>query len=117
MIPSREYRKILNENRETLISCYHRSRSNLDRPDEPVDLLIDSIGIEKAAEIVSAMILKKGKWDARISPVNRNWASEVCDFTDEELVGFWYCDEIHPAHFDQIADCLRRKMREEKVSE
>ena len=71
---------------------------------------------ESAAEIVSALILVKGDWDARISKENRAWAAETCQFGEEDLSrlpGFWYCDEIHPAHFDQIADCLRKTLKKD----
>lgn len=120
MTPSREYIKFLVEAKETLLDCYRYSRNHFEGPAEVAELLIDAIGAMSSAEIVSALILVKGDWDARISPANRKWAAETCEHSEEELCQvpyFWYCDEIHPTHFNQIADCLRKTIKVERKTE
>lgn len=111
MIPSKEYRKFLYDAKKTLVACYDYSRHSSDMPDEAAELLVDSIGAMSAAEIISALILVKGKFDGRISKANMEWAAETCQYEAEDLnliPDFWYCDEIHPSHFDRIASCIRR---------
>ena len=110
---SREYRIFFRTAKETLIDCYRYSLEHDNTPEETVELLIDAIGEESAQEIVSALILCKGTWDERISRTSRHWASETCSYSTEDLntvPGFYYCDEIHPTHMEQIAQALRKHM-------
>ncbi len=103
---SHEYRLFLRNARDTLIRSYKYSRSHENTPNATVDLLIDALGQEDAAEIVAALILCKGKWDARISSSSRAWAVETCSHTETDLdtvPGFYYCDAVHPTRMDQIA--------------
>ena len=109
---SREYRQFFRSAKETLIDCHQYSRRHNNTPSETVDLLTDAIGRENAAEIVAALILCKGTWDERISKASRSWATETCSYSGADLnavPGFYYCDEIHPAHMEQIAQIFRRE--------
>ena len=109
---SREYRIFFRSAKETLIDCHRYSREHNNTPTETVELLIDAIGKESAEEIVAALILCKGSWDERISRASRSWAAETCCHSIEDLntvPGIYYCDEIHPAHMEQIAQVLRNR--------
>lgn len=57
-----------------------------------------------ADEIVAAMILVHGDWDERISRGSREWARQHCPYGITELqeARLFYCDDIHPAHMEQI---------------
>lgn len=101
----------LNRNKAQLIAAYSESREHGNDPDTAVTLLADRIGEEAAAEIVAVMILLKGEWDARISPASRRWAIATAGLLALSLAksrSLYYCDEIHPAHIDQLSAALRR---------
>jgi len=109
--PSAEYRKFTREAKAQLIEAYRYSRDHGNTPAETAQLLIDAIGAESAAEIVAVMVLCKGEWDARICPRNREWARETAEHDEAELAqipGLYYCDEIHPANMDLLANVFRR---------
>ena len=109
--PSAEYRKFIREAKTQLIDAHRYSRDHGNTPTETAQLLTDAIGAENAAEIVAVMVLCKGEWDARISPGSRRWARETAQHDEAELAqisGLYYCDEIHPAHMEQIVSAFRR---------
>ena len=109
--PSREYIRFTAQGKKALVDDYRYCLDHGFTPAQTADLLIDEMGAENAAEIVAVMVLCKGKWDARISPRNREWARETAQHDEAELYqipGLYYCDEIHPAHMDQIACAIRR---------
>ena len=105
--------KNLPTEREALIRVYRESRDKNLTPAATADLLIRKIGRDGAAEIIAAMIVSHGTWDQRISGSNRTWAASTVLHTGEELrqAGVYYCDAIHPAHIDQLAAALRRKLQ------
>lgn len=108
--PSSEYIQFTREAKAALISAYHYSRDHNDTPAETADILTDAIGVENAAEIVAVMVLCKGEWDARISHSSRRWARATAEHDEAELAqipGLYYCDEIHPAHMEQIVSAFR----------
>ena len=112
MTVSREYRIFTRTASEQLVSAYKWSRDHGNTPEETADILTDAIGKDSAAEIIAACILRIGDWDQRISPANREWAVRSCERTSKELdqiAGFYYPYEIHPAHMDQIADVFRTR--------
>ena len=100
----------LKRNKLQLVEAYRYSLDHSNTPEETAQHLIDEIGKAAAAEITAAMILCKGEWDARISPASRRWARDTLSCTAAEMSNHYlfYCDEIHPAHFDQIASAIRR---------
>lgn len=95
----------LRTNRAALVEA----RQNHTTARETVAALIDAIGYENAAEIIAAMVNAKGEWDGRISRTNRVWAAEqnAPDRATLDDMCVWYCDEIHPAHMDEIATAMR----------
>ena len=70
--------------------------------------LAEEIGHQAAAEIVALCVIAKGEWDARISEESRAWAFELTGTTYGTLSAqyFYYPDEIHPAHMEQIAAAM-----------
>lgn len=103
----RAYRDFACSAQEKLVNAYRDPLAKT--PADAAALLVDQIGKDSACEIVSMMIVAKGKWDARISNVNREWADGVLNHDSDDLAVacIFYCDEIHPAHMDQIADAIR----------
>lgn len=101
------------EERAALIRIYRHSRDEGATPADTVKQLIDELGEDGAKEIVAEMIIAKGEWDARISDRNRAWAKDTCLHSTADLnhSGVYYCDEIHPAHMDQIANALCKAIR------
>lgn len=99
----------LRTNRDALVNA----RKNHTTARETVAALIDAIGYENAAEIIAAMVNAKGEWDGRISRTNRAWAAEqnAPDRATLDDMCVWYCDEIHPAHMDEIANAMRTAER------
>ena len=98
-------RKEMNAARAALIEC----RRNAGRADETVAALVEKLGYEDAREIVAAMVNAKGDWDQRISDRNRAWAADLAQDRDTLAAAYiYYCDDIHPAHMDQIADAMRK---------
>lgn len=99
-------RRELNKARRTLIDTYTANRN--ETPEKTVSILVDSIGYDTAVEIVAAMVIAKGEWDARISRRCREWAAQHCDVDQKSLAysSIYYCDEIHPAHMDQICTAM-----------
>lgn len=109
--PSLEYRRFCREAKAQLIAAHRWSREHGNTPEETVQILTDAIGRESAAEIIAVMVLCRGEWDARISDSSRAWAAETCSCEPDELnliPGLYYCDEIHPAHMEQIVWAIRR---------
>ena len=105
----------LRANRAALVEA----RQNSNSPAETVDALISSIGYDAAAEIIAAMVNAKGEWDGRITRANRAWAAEQNAPARETLddMCVWYCDEIHPAHMDEIATAMRNAERPAETNE
>lgn len=107
-----EHKKEIRNNRAALVEAHQ----NNDTPAATVAALVSSIGYDAAAEIIAAMVNVKGIWDQRISTKNRAWAAEIAaDFLGNDFV--YYCDEIHPAHMDQIADAMRNAERPAEANE
>lgn len=105
--------KNIRAEREALIRIYRQSRNEDATPADTVKKLIDELGKDAAAEIVAAMVVAKGEWDGRISDRNRAWAKGCFPYSRDDLAasGVYYCDEIHPAHMEQITDALRKAIR------
>lgn len=99
-------RKEMMNARAALIDA-HRFSGNI-TPAGTVATLVQEIGYEAAREIVAAAVLAKGEWDQRISERSRAWAFELTGTTGGTLAarGFYYPDEIHPAHMEQIAGAM-----------
>lgn len=97
-------RKEMMKARAALIDA-HRNSST---PAETVAALVGSLGYDNAREIVALCVLAKGEWDARISEKSRRWAFDLTGGTSGTLAarGFYYPDEIHPAHMEQIAAAM-----------
>lgn len=94
----------IREHRAALVAAHQASTT----PAETVDTLVAQIGQESAAYIIAAMVNAKGDWDGRISSTVRAWAAADEIPTRQQLddACVWYCDEIHPAHMDQIARAM-----------
>lgn len=105
----------LRTNRAALVEAHQ----NNDTPAATVAAIISSIGYDAAVEIVASMVNAKGEWDERISRTNRTWAAAQDAPNRETLDNMcvWYCDEIHPAHMDQIADAMRNAERPVEANE
>lgn len=107
-----ERKKEIRNNRAALIEA-HKNSNN---PNDAVNALIASIGYDAAVEIVAIMISVKGIWDQRISIKNRAWAAEIAaNSLGNDFV--FYCDEIHPAHMEQIATAMRETERPNETPE
>lgn len=102
---TKEGRQELKRNRAVLIEA-HR---NATIPAEAAATLIKAIGYEAAKETVAVMIVAKGTYDGRISDRSRAWAADITSETFDSLrdAYIFYCDEIHPAHMEQIAESMR----------
>lgn len=94
----------IHEHRAALVAAHRASTT----PAETVAALVAQIGQESAAYIIAAMVNAKGDWDGRISSTVRAWAAADEIPTRQQLddACVWYCDEIHPAHMDQIARAM-----------
>ena len=94
----------IREHRAALVAAHQASTT----PTETVDTLVAQIGQESAAYIIAAMVNAKGDWDGRISSTVRTWAAadEIPSRQQLDDACVWYCDEIHPAHMDQIARAM-----------
>lgn len=94
----------IREHRAALVAAHQASTT----PAETVAALVAQIGQESAAYIIASMINAKGDWDGRISSTVRAWAAADEIPTQQQLddARVWYCDEIHPAHMDQIARAM-----------
>jgi len=94
--------------RETLVNAHSANREN--GPAATVAALVDVLGYDRACEIVALMTAARGTWDDRISSDSRAWAASVTSTTESELTDrcIYYCDEIHPAHFEQIAQAMQQ---------
>lgn len=94
----------IREHRAALVAAHKASNT----PAETVAALVAQIGQESAAYIIAAMVNAKGEWDGRISSAVRTWAAVDEIPTRQQLddACVWYCDEIHPAHMDQIARAM-----------
>lgn len=94
--------------REALVNAHSANRDN--GPAATVAALVESLGYDRAREIVALMTAARGDWDARISRDSRAWAASVTSTTESELADrcIYYCDEIHPAHFEQIAQAMQQ---------
>lgn len=85
----------------------HRFSGNV-TPAGTVASLVESVGYEHAREIVALSVIAKGEWDGRISEASRVWAFELTGTTYGTLSAqcFYYPDDIHPAHMEQIARAM-----------
>lgn len=85
----------------------HRYSGNI-TPAGTVATLVNTLGYESAREAVALAVLAKGEWDCRISERSRAWAFDLTGTTCGDLFarGFYYPDEIHPAHMEQIAGAM-----------
>lgn len=110
-MPSKEYERFIRKARLQLIDDYLYVRELGGKPKETVDLLIDDLGLSNAQEIIAAMVLIHGEWDLRISVDSLKWAKENCSYSAHELTfpGCYYCDDIHPAHMDQIVQEIKKR--------
>jgi hypothetical protein len=105
----------LRTNRAALVEA-HRSNNT---PADTVNALISSIGYDAAAEIIAAMVNAKGEWDGRLSRNSRAWAAaqNAPDCAALDAMCVWYCDEIHPAHMEQIAEAMQKAERPTETTE
>lgn len=97
-------RKEIENARTALIIARKETNSAADT----VTALIDRIGYTAAREIVATMIIAKGEWDGRIDNKCREWAFDLTETTEETLFAkyIYYCDEIHPAHMNEICHAM-----------
>lgn len=111
MFPSEEYQADIRKAREHLVSVYKYDCEHYNTPESTVALLVDEIGKDWAGEILAVMVLEKGRFDGRISRSSREWAEAYSLFDEDEIGcihGCWYCDEIHPAHMEQLVSAFRK---------
>lgn len=103
--------------RAALIDC-HRFSGNI-TPAGTVASLVQVLGYESAREIVALTVISKGEWDKRISETARVWAFDLTGTTYGSLsaLGYYYPDEIHPAHMEQIARAMMAYQPEPQQTE
>ena len=92
--------------RAALVEAHHDN----DTPAATVAALVAELGEATAREIIARMVIAKGTWDCRLSRATRAWAAELLPTVTEttmDALNVWYCDEIHPAHMEQIAQAMR----------
>lgn len=99
-------RKEMMKARAALIDAHMFSGNTT--PAGTVATLVNNIGYDAAREIVALCVLAKGEWDKRISETSRRWAFDLTGTTSGTLAacGFYYPDDIHPAHMEQIAAAM-----------
>lgn len=95
-----------------LKAIHHDALMSHNDPQKTIDEFVDSIGYERAVEIIASMTNARAKWDGRISSKNAEWAREHA-LLDREVVirlGGYADDVIHSCHLDQLCSYLRRKV-------
>lgn len=87
-----------------LVNAYSDSRRQGLSQVDTVDAIVSDIGEDNARYIIAVMVNTKGGFDGRISDKVYDWAAAIAPGEDElRAAGIYYCDDIHPAHMDQIA--------------
>lgn len=101
-------RKEMKNARAALVDC-HMFSGNI-TPAGTVASLVERLGYDAAREAVALCVIAKGEWDARISESSRAWAFDLTGTTSGTLSAqyFYYPDEIHPAHMEQIARAMMK---------
>lgn len=76
-------------------------------PLETVAAYVEAVGYEPAVEVIASLV-NRSAWDGRISRRSAQWASSQENAWDEDAscrLGI-YCNRIHTAHLDQIAEAM-----------
>ena len=97
---------MLNDDADKIVEIYKKDRLSDGTPENTAKKIIKALGKKRAKEVITALVIAKGDWDQRIFPENRNWAKNNSNMNSEEInkkYDFFYRDEIHPAHMNQIA--------------
>ena len=99
-------RKIL-RNKKVLVDTFNETFK--DGPKACAEKLIEKLGLDDAKEIIAVMTVAHGDWDARIDDRIKAWARTIAPATKDEYrtENIYYCDDIHPAHFDNIAKYVK----------
>ncbi len=108
LIARREAVKTIRNNREIIITAYNDTRTAT--PTDTVNVLVELIGIETAAEIVAELVNSSGEWDGRISKTVRTWANSIqtAATKDELEMSGVYSGTIHPAHVNEIGYAMMK---------
>lgn len=97
-------RRVIRIWKEHLVNAYQESRRQGLSQVDAINALVSDIGEDNARYIIAVMVNAKGSFDGRISDKVRSWAATIAPSEDElRQAGIYYCDDIHPAHMDQIA--------------
>ena len=101
-------RRKIRDNEKVLVETFKETRN--DGPKACADRLIEKLGIADAKEIIAYMAMAHGDWDARIDDKVYEWAATICPYDEKSVneANIYYCDDIHPAHFDMIAKYIMR---------
>lgn len=103
--------KSFKDNVKTLEKLYGVSRMTHNNPQKVIDEFVDAVGYENAKNVIANLVNARAKWDGRISPRNKEWASNIANIDRDVIIrmGCYADDEIHSAHLDQLCDYMRRK--------
>lgn len=100
--------KAIEENTKAVIDAYQEN----DKPSETVEMLVDSMGYEKAVVAVAIVVNRVSIHDGRIYDGVREWAKSIEDAPSHEVMeslNIYGVDSwIHSAHVDQIGDAMRK---------
>lgn len=103
------------------IVCIFKGRKYNETPNEVMDTIIQTFGMEKTEEVFATVaIIKAG--DGRIYGLNRDYMDSIPVNPDAVRWGHGNCmiyaglDEIHPTHINQLITQLRNRKDKKKTS-
>lgn len=104
------------ENLKRLVKIYEEHLEEKLTPTETAQQFIDEVGLENAKETMAAAITVKA-WDGRISIENKKyWTPIGEEYGFNESMNLYGIDSIHPAHLDQLAESVRRIIKQQEAA-
>lgn len=107
-----QYRRTLEANLRTLGNLYaaqYDKESPLyhSTPEQTVAAYVEAVGYDSAVEIIASLV-NCVAWDGRISRRSAQWASSQENAWDDDACRNLnlYCNRVHTAHLDQIAEAM-----------
>ena len=106
---TREERIAAKQKIAAVVEAHTENRGN--GPAATIEALVDRLGHLAAAEAVAVIVNCVGDWDGRVSDRNRAWAAGLAPDRDTLRAAYIYQpSEIHPAHIDQLASAMARRV-------
>lgn len=93
---------------DTLEKIYRSDRFDC-TPQTTVEHFIEAVGHDLAAAVIATLVIRS-VWDGRISFSSEAWAKTIEGAFDEAtaIKKYFYTNEIHMAHLDQLARAFIR---------